>query len=356
MTKEELAAYQVGENLDQLMNLDPRGYGVCRVLYEGSRAFAGEPTTLHCAKGLCEAVKPGDMVLILTGFILRPHLVPETDGIVGAILLARALVAAFGVKPVIVCPEDNVIAVKNCAPYIGLHLYEDMKTLSAMPMAMGVIPFTKDAGQAAEQAEDILSRCLPSAVIATEAPGANLYGHYHNAVGVNCTEIEAKMDVLFEKAKELGVWNMAIGDLGNEIGMGAIAEHIREYVPYTDLGQCQCSCRGGILAKTAAQNLITATVSDWGCYGLIAAIAYLKGDISIMHDEQMEADVLTMAARSGMIDMTGSLLPGIDGFSLPMITTIVRLMRQCVDYALHYENEKWFAVTLEKKYYQSRIG
>ena len=62
------------------------------------------------------------------------------------------------------------------------------------------------------------------------------------------------------------------------------------------------------------------------------------------------------AARSGMIDMTGSLIPGIDGFSAPMIATIVRLMRQCVDYALHYDNEKWFEVTLEKNFYQSRLA
>ena len=356
MTKEELTAYQVGENLDQLMNLDPRGYGVCRILYEGSRKLAGEPTTLHCAKGLCSTVKKDDIVLILTGFILRPHLVPETDGIVGAILLARSLVAAFEAKPVIVCPEDNVVAVKNCAPYIGLHLYEDIETLKKMPMAMGVIPFTKDREKAEAQAEDILDLCSPSALIATEAPGANLYGEYHNAVGINCTEIEAKMDALFEMAKSRGIWNMAIGDLGNEIGMSAIAEHIREYIPYANLGQCSCSCKGGILAKSAADNLITATVSDWGCYGMIGAIAYLKKDISILHDEKMEAEVLTMAARSGMIDMTGSLIPGIDGFSAPMIATIVRLMRQCVDYGLHYDNEKWFEVTLEKNFYQSRLA
>ena len=38
MTRDELEKRNVGENLDALMNLDPRGYGVCRILYAGSRA------------------------------------------------------------------------------------------------------------------------------------------------------------------------------------------------------------------------------------------------------------------------------------------------------------------------------
>ena len=38
MDRNELEKYNVGENLDALMTLDPRGYGVCRILYAGSRA------------------------------------------------------------------------------------------------------------------------------------------------------------------------------------------------------------------------------------------------------------------------------------------------------------------------------
>ena len=98
MIREELAMWNVGTNLDQLMNLDPRGYGVCRILYEGSRAYAGEPVSMHSAKALTKLLNPGDIVYIMTGFILRPHKCPETDGIVGAILLARALIKAFDVK------------------------------------------------------------------------------------------------------------------------------------------------------------------------------------------------------------------------------------------------------------------
>ena len=93
MTQQELTALNLGENLDQLMNLDPRGYGVCRILYKGCRDLCGEPVSLHAAKGLIEHIHEGDLVYILTGFVLLPHKKAEMDGIVSSVLLARALCA-----------------------------------------------------------------------------------------------------------------------------------------------------------------------------------------------------------------------------------------------------------------------
>ncbi len=352
MTKEKLAELNIGDNLDQLMNLDPRGYGVCRILYAGSRAYTGEPLTMHGAKELINVIRQGDLVYIMTGFILRPHKMPEMDGIVSSILLCRAMVEAFDCKPVIICPEDNVIAVKNCAPAIGLHLYEDFNELCELPMAMGVISFTKKVEEADSCADSILGMGLPKALISIEAPGANEFGEYHNAVGENITQLEAKMDILFDRVKEKGILTLSIGDLGNEIGMGVIGDHIRKYIPYTDKEQCKCGCKGGILARTKADHIITATTSDWGCMGLIGALAYLLKNIKIMHDITMQAEVMTIASRSGMIDMTGSLLPGVDGFNIDMNCAIVNLMRQCVEYGIGYQNETWFVNVLNKNFYR----
>ncbi|UKI23995.1 MAG: DUF4392 domain-containing protein [Anaerotruncus sp.] len=74
--------------------------------------------------------------------------------------------------------------------------------------------------------------------------------------------------------KKLGIFNLSIGDLGNEIGMAAIEDHIRKYVPYAELGGCKAGTGFGILASSAADNIITATVSDWGCDALMAATAF----------------------------------------------------------------------------------
>lgn len=324
MTRDELEKRNVGENLDALMNLDPRGYGVCRILYAGSRAFTGEPLTMHAAQVLCDSIKENDLVYILVGFVLLPHKVPEMDGTVSAMLLARALVMAFHAKPIIVCPADSVQAIEKCAAVVGLHIYEDLDTVQELPLSMGVAAFTKDKAAAPAQAEALAAR-KPAAVISVEASGANAQG----------------------------VPNIAIGDLGNEIGMGTIADHIKKYVPFTDKGECQCGCGGGILSATAADNIITATCSDWGCYGLMAALAYLKKDMEILHHEEMESEVMRVAARSGFIDMTGSLLPGIDGFSTRMNVGIVSLMRQCTAYAVRFSHnsDHWFSPVLAKHFF-----
>lgn len=133
---------------------------------------------------------------------------------------------------------------------------------------------------------------MPAAVVSIEAPGANDAGVYHNAGGMDVSVLEAKTDALWAKLRELGVPSVAIGDLGNEIGMGKIADHIRSFVPFTAHGECSCGCKGGILAQSTADSIITATCSDWGCYGLMAALAYLLRNIDILHTEEMEAEVM----------------------------------------------------------------
>lgn len=354
MDRNALEERNIGENLEVLMNLDPRGYGVCRILQEGCKKAMGSPAAMKAAHELCRVIKKDDYVFLLTGFVLLPHEVPEMDGMVSTMLLARALVTAFDAKPVIICPEDCLPAVKGCAPVVGLHLYEDPKLLKERPMSMGVRAFTKDTHVAQGQAEALWEEMHPSAVISIEAPGANEQGVYHNATGLNITRLEAKTDILFAYLQSKGVCNVAIGDLGNEIGMGTIGEHIKKYIPYTAEGECRCGCKGGILAATSADCIITATCSDWGCYGLMAALAYLKQDMEILHDEDMEAEVMKTASRHGLIDMTGSLIPGIDGFDVHLNVGVLSLMRQCTAYALRYSHnsDHWFEGVVKKGFFE----
>ena len=353
MNQEQLTVLNVGENLDNLMNLDPRGYGVCRILYSAAREYTKEPLTVNSGKKLIETLKQGDLVYIMTGFVLLPFKKAEMDGIVSSLLLARALVKGFNVKPVIVCPKDCIKAVENLAYVVGLHFHDNIEALKQYPLSLAAIAFTKHEDEAERQAEELMAEGLPAAVISIECPGANSLGVYHNAVGVDVSDLEAKQDILFVKLKERGVLNIDIGDLGNELGMGALKEHLEEYVPYAAQGGCQCVCNGGILASVKADNIITATVSDWGCYGLIGALAYLKKDINIMHTKEMEKDALITASRSGMIDMYGDLIPAIDGCNLEMNTSIVSLMRECIASAINLEKTcaTWFEKVIELGFY-----
>ena len=51
--------------------------------------------------------------------------------------------------------------------------------------------------------------------------------------------------------------------------------------------------------------------------------------------------------------MTGSLLPGIDGFSTRMNVGIVSLMRQCTAYAVRFSHnsDHWFSPVLAKHFF-----
>jgi hypothetical protein len=356
MTQEELTLLNVGQNLDQLMNLDPRGYGVCRILYKGARKYTGKPLTVNAAEQLVKSVKEGDLVYIITGFVLLPFKKAEMDGIVSSMLFARALVKAFGAKPVVICPEDNLLAVENLAYDMGLHLYKDIETVKKYPVSMAVIPFTKDIERAPIQADKLIAEGLPSAVVTIEAPGANRLGVYHNATGLDLSELESKADVLFKKLQAAGVTNISIGDLGNEIGMGTLKDHLYKYIPYAAPEACRCPCKGGIAAETAADNIVTATTSDWGAYGMIAALAFLKGNLDIMISPELERQAIRTASRSGMIDMYGWLIPAIDGFNEEINVTIVQLMRELVRNASSSEvkklNETWFKKTIDLKFFE----
>ncbi len=351
MTRQELTEWNVGENLDQLMNLDPRGYGVDRILYEGSRAYTGKPLTMNGAEWLVEHMKEKDPVYIITGFVLTPFMQAETDGAVGAVLLARALILAFGAKPVIVCPKEAEEAILCCGKTAGLNCFKNIDEAMEKDFSIGILSFTKRKEEAKAQAEDLI-KChgLPAAVIAIEAPGANEKGEYHNAAGENVTALEAKSDVLFYMLCEKGVMSLAIGDLGNEIGMGTIGDHIRKRIPYTDRGECRCRCKGGILAASKADHIITATTSDWGCYGLMGALTYLKRNMDIMQTPELEEEIIRTACENGLIDMNGPKAQGIDGFDVEMNVNVVRLMRSCLEYAIRYEGtgEHWFDGVIKK--------
>ncbi|MBQ2847680.1 MAG: DUF4392 domain-containing protein [Clostridia bacterium] len=351
MTQQELTLLNLGSSLDDLANLDPRGYGVCKLLYKAAREYTGMPLCVNAASILAEALHKNSLVYIMTGFVLHPFNKAETDGAVSAVLLARALVKAFDAKPVIICPEECVNAIKALSECVGLSFCDSVKDVCKTLDSMGVFVFTKDKSNAVGCADSIISQGVPDAVISIECPGENEKGVYHNAKGVDVTSLEAKQDVLFEKLCNMGVPNIAIGDLGNEIGMGTIGEYIKEKIPYAGENACSCGCAGGICVRTKADNIITATVSDLGCYSMIAMLAYILESPDIMHGAELEKQAIDAAVNGGLIDMSGESIPAIDGFGPEIICSIVSLMKELVSNALNLKDscKTWFEKTIELK-------
>jgi hypothetical protein len=106
-----------------------------------------------------------------------------------------------------------------------------------------------------------------------------------------------------------GPWRtIAIGDGGNEVGMGALpAGLIAREVP---LG-------AAIACVTPADYLITAGVSHWGVYGLIAGLAVRRAawreTLLDCLDPEIDARIVRTMVEDG---------PAVDGVTLRRTTTI----------------------------------
>ena len=332
MTREELLYLSAGENIDRLITLDMRGTGVPRILYEGARSRSGGPVCLSAAAKLDELSAPGDSLYFLTGFVFEPHGKGELDGLTGTVLLVRALLLLKEVKPVIFCEEMLVPAVKRILLAAGVQPYDCLEELAGYPHACAVIGISTDPETAQAQCADILRRQEPKLVFAIEKPGCNNRGVYHQGNGRDVSYLCAKTDGLFTACQERGIPAFAIGDLGNETGMGALSETVRRYIPLGD--RCACGCGGSLLAETSAQYLAVGTTSDWACYGVIAALAVLNGNTGLIPSPDLERKVCERANDCGLIDGSGWAVPSIDGVSLEFNQLLLEMLRQVVEYPL----------------------
>ncbi len=337
MTQQELSRICVGETLDSLMNFEARGYGVCRILYEeAKRRTHNYPLSMHMAQKLLSTLSLGDTVFVISGFIL-PCGKPETDGIVGSIFLCRALMR-LGIRTALICPDDCTEPVRKMCASAGIAYarskFEDVGTRERLI----ILPFTKIENQASSYAKNLLSLYEPKAVISIEAPGRNIVGVYHNASGLDISHMQARSDVLFAQAYRANIPTFAIGDLGNEMGLGKIASHIKKYIPYCahapNENTCACGCGKGICAESGCEDLLTASVSDFGTYAVISAISFICGDLSLLHTPEDERRMLRVGVESGLVNMDGTHTPAIDGYDEDTCANILFLMRQTVEMAL----------------------
>jgi D-glutamate cyclase len=102
--------------------------------------------------------------------------------------------------------------------------------------------------------------------ISIERCGRSIDGAPRNMRGLDIRAHTAPLDDLFAA----GPWDtIAVGDGGNEIGMGSLpASLIGAHVAHGETIAC----------ATPADHLIVAGVSNWGAYALIGALAVIRDD------------------------------------------------------------------------------
>ncbi|MDR3561606.1 MAG: DUF4392 domain-containing protein [Negativicutes bacterium] len=327
---------QIAETLDQLIKLDIPARGVIGLLYEAARRKAGQPLTLAAVQLLEKAIRPGDKVIIATGWVDQPVVAPdcgESDGPAGALALARGLRLALKAAPIILTDACLVDGVKQLARAAGFQCVKPDELIHSIErnkmMTISVLPFPFEREAAKKRAAELLDELKPAACIAIERGGMNEAGIIHNMLGHDTGDSQAKIDYLFQLAGKRGIATVGIGDGGNEIGMAAIADTVKKDVPYGE--KCQCPCGGGLAVSTPVDVLVTAAISNWGGYALAALLGISTGVEGAIGDAVLENRVLEAAALAGFHDpLSGGVFPGADGCSAAVQVSMVTLLREAV--------------------------
>jgi len=318
------------DQIDQLVTTDFNQQEVIDDLFVGAYDHHGSSPCLLAAERLAGAVDPGDTVVIVTGFVLPPTDVQETDGPVGAASLAHAISAGLDAHPIILSEAEAVPSVKAAARGLGLNVLDGIQPTSTS-WACSVDSFPVDPEEASRRAAHIIDEHDPSALVAVEKGGENDVGVYHTATGVDVTGSTAKMEELFKQSDALSI---GIGDIGNELGMATIGETIREHVPYAN--DCGCGCGEGVTAGFAADVVVPATVSNWGAHGIAAGLSRIE-DEPLLHEPELERRALLACAEEGAIDATGRADGWCDFLSPETHMGIVRLLKEVEQVDLVYE-------------------
>lgn len=192
------------------------------------------------------------------------------------------------------------------------------------------LPFPLGPDEGRAFAEDLFARFDPAAVVFVEKAGPNRNGVFHSIMGTGRpAEIMANAHFLEEIARRRGVPTVGIADGGNEIGGGEIAEAVSEIQPYGR--KCQCPCEGGVGTVVGADVLVMASVSNWGAYGVAAALAGLTENLEVLHDQETELRMLERCVAAGAMDGAyARLIPYVDGTSAGVQTSVITMLHEIV--------------------------
>ncbi len=260
--------------IEYYIQQDPGNRGLANWAVQGSLASA--------MRSLLEAKE----VFILTGFYILDAGAIETDGPLGAVVLAGAL-EKLNKKVAILTDWHAKETMQMAIDTFGL------KTRLLAWQQGNMPPY-----------ETVQSKELTH-IIALERPGRAVNGKYHNFRGKDISDWVLPFDDYYERAEKEGVVTIGIGDGGNELGMGAVADSVANVAPHDHFAcpikSTYCICAG---------------VSNWGGYGSAAALSIL-GNKSLLPSFEVLNAVLKTIVEAGVVDgVSGKAEATVDGLPL----------------------------------------
>lgn len=315
--------------IDRLVTVEARisvsSRGVIEKLYAAAlEVQGGKPLSLQAAELIKKQAKPNTTVFITTG-AGDPRFMPagETDGPPGAVALASAIHTATGAVPILLTEREFVENLSATALAVGLGLRSPEYAMKT-PCTTFVLPLAADKTAEAE-AKTYLDTYSPSLIISIEKIGPNAAGIAHMSSGTPAADSRARAEVLFDLAAARGIPSIGIGDNGNEIGFGRIEDAVKRWKPNGER----------LATRVVTDVLFPANISNWGAYGVIAALAILLERPDLLHDESIERRMIEACVATNAVDgSTGRHILAVDGTPLAMQQAVVTMLAGIVRNAM----------------------
>ena len=315
---------RLGEGIDRLVTIEFRPGrdsvppGLVAPLYQVCRLWQGAPLSTSAAEIILKHAR-SQPVLIVTGAGTAPILPEgETDGPPGAVALMQAVREAVDAHPIVVTEQAHARAVSEGLATAGIN--ED--SLRLFPRV--------SREESVWAAERLIADTIPAVIVFIERDGANKEGRYHGVRG-NCRPAGsvAGLDALVDVGSAKGVPVIAIGDGGNEVGFGAMREEVQAIFP--DGAVCQDGCASGRITSVCADIAVSAGISNWGAYGVSAAIAAATGTHTALIDPDMGTGLIDACLRGGALDgALGQATRSVDGVGVETNRAILVLLHELV--------------------------
>lgn len=274
--------------IEDILRHDPGGRGL----------MTGLPRERLSA--LADELLSARRVLVVTGFPITGCGIGETDGPPGAVNLAALLHGLGKTVCLVTDPLSEALVAAG-------------RDLLCPGVEVACVPLENGAGFC----RDLLDRFAPTHVIAIERPGKGRDGHFHNSRGEVIDAMIADTDPLLLDERTVTI---AIGDGGNELGMGGLRPYIEAGVPFGP----------SICADLRADFTLASGVSNWWGWGLAALLSLRLGRDLLPSDEQ-ETRLLNAVVQAGGVDgVTRRRECTVDSLSLEQNLDILRALRALV--------------------------